>query len=334
MGRPEADSGRAAGGGGMGRPVADIGPGGRGGGVELGAPGAPDVLGGRGAGGGPAAGRSAGVMGRADTVGVGRPLEMNPELGRGASGATGSATGATGVSTTGAGAGASTTGSGVSTTGAGAGDSTTGAGVSTTGAGAETLTTGASTTGAGVSTAGAGAETSATSSTFFATAFFGAAAFFAAAFFTGLPSLSTSSVFGAAAFFAAAFLTGLGSSGCSSRINPSRSARRRTRSACASMIDEEWLLMSMPMAKHKSTASLLVRPSSLASSWTRIFFGKCDSAFPSHARVCQIFQFVQRHGHVRSQRATQVALCHRGVRTRRRTANPRASPLRCDRCRK
>jgi hypothetical protein len=74
----------------------------------------------------------------------------------------------------------------------------------------------------------------------------GAAAFFAAAFLAGLgesvavpTSGAASSTVGAAAFFAAAFFTGLGSSGCSGRVRPSRSARRRRRSACASMSVDE-----------------------------------------------------------------------------------------------
>jgi len=36
-----------------------------------------------------------------------------------------------------------------------------------------------------------------------------------------------------------AFVAFFGSSGCSERVRPSFSARRRMRSACASMIDEE-----------------------------------------------------------------------------------------------
>lgn len=84
-------------------------------------------------------------------------------------------------------------------------------------------------------------------------------------------SAATSSGFVAAVFLAADFLAGLGSSGCCSRISPSRSARRRTRSACASMIDEECVLTPIPRSKHRSRHSLLVSPSSLASSWTRSF---------------------------------------------------------------
>jgi hypothetical protein len=49
--------------------------------------------------------------------------------------------------------------------------------------------------------------------------FFAAVFFFAGVFFF------------AAALFLEAFLTGFGSSGCSSRVRPSRSARRRSMSA-------------------------------------------------------------------------------------------------------
>lgn len=71
----------------------------------------------------------------------------------------------------------------------------------------------------------------------------------------------------AVAFFAGAFLAGLdGSSGCWSRLSPSRSALRRTRSAWASCTPEEWLLTPIPSDSHRSRHSLLVSPSSLASS--------------------------------------------------------------------
>jgi hypothetical protein len=82
-------------------------------------------------------------------------------------------------------------------------------------------------------------------------------------------------------------LTGLTSSGCSSRTRPSRSARRRTRSAWASIMDDECPLMSIPILRHRSTASLLVRPSSLASSWTRRFLANVNSAFHFHGGAHQ-----------------------------------------------
>jgi hypothetical protein len=55
-------------------------------------------------------------------------------------------------------------------------------------------------------------------------------------------------------------------SGETGRRSPSASALRRTRSAWASSIDEEWLFTPMPSEMERSKASLLVRPSSLASS--------------------------------------------------------------------
>ncbi len=64
----------------------------------------------------------------------------------------------------------------------------------------------------------------------------------------------------AAAFSSAA------SSGWTARRRPSLSALRRTLSAWASSIEEEWLLTPMPSDTHRSRASLFVRPSSRASS--------------------------------------------------------------------
>lgn len=55
---------------------------------------------------------------------------------------------------------------------------------------------------------------------------------------------------------------------------PSRSALRRTRSAWASTMLDEWDLTPILSAKQSSSVSWLVSPSSLASSWTRIFPGK------------------------------------------------------------
>ncbi len=74
--------------------------------------------------------------------------------------------------------------------------------------------------------------------------------------------------------FLAFALAGLGCSGCASRIRPSRSAFRRTRSACASSMLEEWLFAPMPSASQRSSVSLLVSPSSFASSWMRILEAK------------------------------------------------------------
>jgi hypothetical protein len=67
----------------------------------------------------------------------------------------------------------------------------------------------------------------------------------------------------AAAFLVAAFLSeGAGSSGWTGRRSPSRSALRRARSACASSMDDEWLLTPIPRDRQRSSASLLVSPSS------------------------------------------------------------------------
>jgi hypothetical protein len=72
---------------------------------------------------------------------------------------------------------------------------------------------------------------------------------------------------GAAFFVAAAFFAGgSGSSGCTGRRNPSRSAFLRARSAWASSMDEEWLFTPIPRDRQRSSASLLVKPSSCASS--------------------------------------------------------------------
>ena len=67
-------------------------------------------------------------------------------------------------------------------------------------------------------------------------------------------------------------------SGWTSRRNPSASARRRIRSACASSMDAEGLDAPMPSFWARPSNSLLVRPSSLESSCTRIFF--CAKTFP------------------------------------------------------
>ncbi len=56
------------------------------------------------------------------------------------------------------------------------------------------------------------------------------------------------------------------SGGCTSRRKPSRSALRRTRSAWASSMEDEWLFTPMPKETQRSSASLFVRPSSRASS--------------------------------------------------------------------
>ncbi len=65
---------------------------------------------------------------------------------------------------------------------------------------------------------------------------------------------------------AGALAAGAGSSGWTGRRSPSASALRRTRSACASSMEEEWLFTPIPRDSASSRPSLLVRPSSLASS--------------------------------------------------------------------
>lgn len=314
IGRPDADNGRALGGGGIGRPEAEKGPGGRGGGgVDPGAKGRAGGAGGRAA---VVGGIPAGVAGRG-APGVGRPLEMKPLRADSPAASVGA----------GPGAGASVAAGSVTVGASAAGASMT-VGVSTT--------TGASTTGASMT---AGASTSVTSVTavsgvadFFAAAFFGAA-FLAAAFFAGFsvvdsdPSAVLAAAFFGAAFFAAAFFSGLGSSGCSSRMRPSRSARRRTRSACASMIDDEWLFTSIPITTQRSTASLLVRPSSLASSWTRMFFGNLTSAF--HYRFIEgpYIEVLTGPRVGCAQRAPEIAAIERSVDACRTAAQPRASTV-------
>jgi hypothetical protein len=86
---------------------------------------------------------------------------------------------------------------------------------------------------------------------------------------------------GAAAFFVAFFalVAFAGSSGWTSRRRPSRSALRRARSAWASSMLELWLFTPIPRESARSSISLFVRPSSLASSCTRIFFcGNCPTS--------------------------------------------------------
>ena len=62
-------------------------------------------------------------------------------------------------------------------------------------------------------------------------------------------------------------LSGAASSGgCAGRRRPAASARRRILSACASSMLEEWLFTPMPSSRAKSRASLLLSPSSRASS--------------------------------------------------------------------
>jgi hypothetical protein len=86
---------------------------------------------------------------------------------------------------------------------------------------------------------------------------------------------------GAAADSAAAGAAAPDSSGCSARTMPSRRARRRTRSACASSMPDECVLTPIPSLRLRSRHSLFVSPSSLASSWTLIFAAKLLVTSPS-----------------------------------------------------
>jgi hypothetical protein len=122
------------------------------------------------------------------------------------------------------------------------------AGADSAGAGA----TGAAAAGAAGVGAGVGVGAGATS---------GAGAGVATGLATGL---------GAGAGAGSALGSGAGS-GSGSRMSPSRSALRRTRSAWASSMLDECVFTAMPRSMLRSRVSLLERPSSLASSWTRIF---------------------------------------------------------------
>ncbi len=140
-------------------------------------------------------------------------------------------------------AASSPAGAGGSVAGAGASGTSTGAAASATAAGAGSGTV---STGGWISTTGA-STTSRTGAVSGSTTTGSAAEAAAAAFFVGRRA-------------------GLGSSGWTSRLRPSRSALRRTRSAWASSMLEEWLFTPIPKETARSSASLFVRPSSLASS--------------------------------------------------------------------
>jgi hypothetical protein len=93
---------------------------------------------------------------------------------------------------------------------------------------------------------------------------------------------ATAALVAPVAFTALTALAALGAlaaaSGCTSRRSPSASARRRMRSAWASSMDAEGLEAPIPSFWARPSNSLLVRPSSLESSCTRIFF--CAKTFP------------------------------------------------------
>ncbi len=299
MGLPEIEAG-GPGGGGIGFPDVDVG---------LGPPGAGAL----GRGGPPAGGRGApggGAVGRPVGGGVGRGARGAERSGaRGASVGAADAAGRAGTSSRrggcggrslpddvtrrpggGGGAGrpavrwggaaggddgrgfhASADPPGAGRAGAGALGGASGAGASAraaTGSGAAGASGVAAGASAGASAAGtsAGALAAGASAGAFAA---GASVGALAAFFVLL-----------AAFVAFVALAGLGSSGCSSRVRPSRSARRRTRSACASSMPEECVFTPMPRSRDRSRVSLFVIPSSLASSWIRIFAAKVVSDQP------------------------------------------------------
>jgi len=71
-----------------------------------------------------------------------------------------------------------------------------------------------------------------------------------------------------------AFLAFFGFSGGASRFNPWASTWRRRRSACGSTMLDDAEVAPMPIELHRSTTSLEVRPSSLASAETRTFLLK------------------------------------------------------------
>ena len=173
---------------------------------------------------------------------------------------------------------------GAASGGAGATGFDTGGAGWAVGVGSEVSAAGSSAGNAGGSEAGstptarasgsAGASTAAGASVladcFFAAAFL-AGVFLAAAFFLAGAFLAAVFSF-AGAFFAAVFLTGFGSSGCSSRVKPSRSARRATMSEYASASEDEGPFAATPSTPQRSRTSWFVIPSSLASSWILIFF--------------------------------------------------------------
>ena len=281
MGLPLGESGRP-GGGGIGRPVGETGRSGV-------------AVSGRSSTRRASGGAAACSGGRPPAVG--RPLEMTREDASdtvGAAAGSASTAGADSVSTAGAGsAGAAcsaASGSGTESTGAStAGSSTTstaGAGVSTTstaGAGVDLdldrnvglgdrrlrrlvrdhrfLGGRVDLRYSGVDRLGRFDDGFGLGEPFFAAAFFGAA-------------------FLAALFLAAVFLTGLASSGCSSRLSPSRSARRVTMSAYASASDDDGPFAATPSTPHRSRTSAFVIPSSFASSWILIFLAATLSIQP------------------------------------------------------
>ncbi len=241
MGLPVDEiGGRRPGGGGMDRP--------RGAGAAAGAPGGVPT--------GGAAGRAGAGAGAVAEAAAGRRTSASSTTGRG-----GGCSLPLEVKTRRGGVAA---GAGAAGAAGAAGEAATG---TTAGAGAGSVRSGTATSGA----AGSGSVgTSVTVVT--ATAGSGAAgAASGSASGAALAALAVLAL-GLAAFFS-------GSGGCSSRTRPSRSALRRTRSAWASTTLEECDLTPIPSDSQRSSVSLLVSPSSRASSYTRMFPAKSGSQF-------------------------------------------------------
>jgi hypothetical protein len=283
MGLPEIDRGGPPGGGGMGRPEALVGAwAGADGGV-----GAPPVACTGAAGRGPAGAVGRAAVGAAAAGAAGRAAAAGGPGAAGAAGLGATGLGVAGLAADAAGAGAAgAAGAGgagaaaagaIGATGAGAGAGATGAGAAgALAAGAAGATGGRDIPGAaaaGCSEAGrlvmsraperltgaglgelAGAEPPTPVSS-------GPDGSPPVRSGDGPPAVAGSA--GTAFLVPAAFLAGAaGSSGCTGRRRPSRSAFRRARSACASSMDDEWLLTPIPRDRQRSSASLLVRPSS------------------------------------------------------------------------
>ena len=238
-----------------GAPVVGRGPPVRG---PVGAPGRPPVLGiGRRAPGGGGIGRPVALIGRPGGGGIGRPVEL-------IGGRCGCCVPSVGSALDGRCVGRIVTGPSGETVRVGAAFGAAARLRTTFGASSASVSAGAGATGA----------TSASTSTALVTRNFGAG-------FSLAPSLGAGSTTASVAFVAfvalvafVAFVafTAFGSSGTTSRRRPSASALRRMRSACASSIEAEGLVAPIPSFWARPSNSLLVSPSSLESSCTRIFF--------------------------------------------------------------
>ena len=230
IGLPETDVGATPGGGGMSLPVAERGALGAGAVTELGGPAVAM----------PAAG-ACGVAGVAD---AGAP---------GASAAAGRGAGAAGASAAaGRGAGADVGAAAAGRAGASGSSRRTGRGGCSLPDEVTTRLGAAGLVGAGLAAGSAGASLAAGAAAGSAAAAAGSDAEDFLVAFVALSGLSA--------------LAGLSCSGWTSRISPSRSALRRTRSAWASSMLDEWLFAPIPSASQRSSVSLLVSPSSRASS--------------------------------------------------------------------